>query len=94
MSPVDVSLRHRATVFFLTFAVVVLGIAAYLGLPREKYPDIDIPVIFVTTVYPGAAPTEVEKQITHAIEREVSGVDGVKKLTSRSMESAGFLRGS
>ena len=91
MSPVDVSLRHRATVFFLTFAVVVLGISAYVNLPREKYPDIDIPVIFVTTVYPGAAPTEVETQITNAVEREVSGVDGVKKLTSRSMESASLV---
>ncbi|MDA8020794.1 MAG: efflux RND transporter permease subunit [Thermoanaerobaculia bacterium] len=91
MSPVDISLRHRATVLFLTFAVVVLGLAAYLGLPREKYPDIDIPVIFVTTVYPGAAPTEVEKQITNPIEREVSGVDGLKKLTSRSMESASMV---
>ena len=88
---VDVSLRNRATVFFLMVALIVTGVLTYLTLPREKYPDIKIPIIFVSTIYPGAAPTEVETQLTHPVERELAGLGGVKKITSRSMESLSLV---
>ncbi|MEM1203679.1 MAG: efflux RND transporter permease subunit [Acidobacteriota bacterium] len=91
MSIVDGALGHRATVFFMTAALVLLGLSAYNTLPREKFPDINVPVIFVTTVYPGAAPEEVEKQLTQPLEREIAGIDGLKKLTSRSMESLSLV---
>ena len=88
---VDVSLSSRSTVFFLMIALVITGVLTYVSLPREKYPDIKIPVIFVSTVYPGAAPVDVEKQLTNPVERELAGLGGVKKMTSRSMESMSLV---
>ena len=88
---VDASLSSRSTVLFLMVALVLTGIFSYLTLPREKYPDIKIPILFVSTTYPGAAPTEVEQQLTHPLERELAGLTGVKKMTSKSMESVSLV---
>lgn len=86
MKLVDASLRHRSTVFFLTAAMIVLGLTAYGTLPRESFPDVDVPLILVYVPYPGAAPSEVESQITHPLERELTGLAGLDELTSTSQE--------
>ncbi|MEM8933994.1 MAG: efflux RND transporter permease subunit, partial [Acidobacteriota bacterium] len=91
MSVVDAALGKRVTVLFLTGALVLLGLQAYDSLPREKYPDIQVPVIFVTTPYPGAAPLEVEQQITNLLERELVGLDALDKMESRSMEGVSLV---
>ena len=83
---VDAALRSRSTVFFLMVAVALLGLSAYQSLPREKYPDIDVPLILVYVPYPGAAPSEVETQITNPLERELTGLAGLEELTSVSQE--------
>ena len=88
---VDAALRHRATVFFLMVALLGLGLSAYLSLPREKYPDIDIPLILVYVPYPGAAPEDVESQIVLPIERELAGLEGLKDLFSNSKEGLAIL---
>lgn len=88
---VDAALRHRSTVLFLMLATLLLGLGAYRTLPREKYPDIDVPVILVYVPYPGAAPSEVESQITNPLERELTGLSGLDELTSRSQEGVSVV---
>ena len=87
----DLSLAHRATIFFLTAFLVIAGTSAYITLPRESSPDISIPQIIVYTLWPGASPVEVENQVTRIVEREVKGVDDLKELTSVSQESASVV---
>jgi len=87
----DLSLAHRATIFFLTAFLVIAGTSAYVTLPRESSPDISIPQIIVYTLWPGASPVEVENQVTRIVEREVKGVDDLKELTSVSQESASVV---
>ena len=91
MKFVDRALAHRATVFFLLAATILGGLSAYLTVPRESFPDISVPMIMVYTLYPGAAPKEVESQITDVLERELKGVDDLKELTSQSQESASVV---
>ncbi|MBZ0112945.1 MAG: efflux RND transporter permease subunit [Thermoanaerobaculia bacterium] len=91
MKFVDSALNHRATVFFLIVAAVIGGLSAYVSLPRESFPDISVPMIMVYTRYPGAAPREVETQITDVLERELKGVDDLKELTSQSQESTSVV---
>jgi multidrug efflux pump subunit AcrB len=55
-------------------------------LPREAAPDITIPYVFVSTVYPGVAPEDIEKSITIPIEKKLKGLEAVKKITSSSTE--------
>ena len=87
----DLSLTHRATIFFLTAFLIIAGTSAYVTLPRESSPDISIPLIIVYTLWPGASPADVESQVTRIVEREVKGVDGLKELTSVSEESASVV---
>ena len=91
MNLTGLSLRHRVTVFFLTAVLVVVGLRAYLTVPRESAPDVEVPVVIVVTPYPGAAPADVESQITRPLERELQGLDGLKVLTSRSEEGASVV---
>jgi CzcA family heavy metal efflux pump len=81
------SVHNHVTTLFLMVAVTVLGISAYVTLPRESNPDISIPIILVNTLYPGASPEDVEQQVTRILERELKGVDNLKELRSTSMES-------
>ncbi|MGB5399664.1 MAG: efflux RND transporter permease subunit, partial [Thermoanaerobaculia bacterium] len=87
----ELSLRSRVTVFFLMAAVIFAGLTAYRTLPSESYPDIEIPLIIVYTIYPGAAPADVEKQVTDQLERELKGLEGIKEITSTSQESASVI---
>lgn len=87
----DTSLKHRATVLFLMVAVLLAGIGAYSTLPRESSPDVQIPMIIVYTLYPGAAPADIESIITEPVERELQGLDDMKTLTSVSQESASVV---
>ncbi len=87
----EISLAHRVTVFFLAVAVAFAGLNAYRNLPRESFPDIEIPVIIVYTIYPGAAPADVEEQVTDRLERELTGLDGLKELSSVSQEGASMI---
>ncbi|MDB5239294.1 MAG: acriflavin resistance protein [Candidatus Parcubacteria bacterium] len=82
--------------FFVTnFRVVVLlilvitawGIYSFLALPRESNPEVKIPIGIVTTVYPGASPSDVEEFVTKKIESNLSGLKGLSKLTSNSYNS-------
>ncbi len=82
--------------FFVTnFRVVVLlilmitawGLYSFFNLPRESSPEIKIPIAIVTTVYPGASPSDVEQFVTKKIETELSGLKGLNKLTSNSYNS-------
>ncbi|PIE90811.1 MAG: acriflavin resistance protein [Acidobacteria bacterium] len=80
------SVNNSVTLFFTMFAIAVVGTISYKTLPREASPDISIPLIFVHTIYPGAAPAEVEQQITRILERELKGIDNLKELRSTSQE--------
>jgi multidrug efflux pump subunit AcrB len=83
--------ENRATVFFGLFAVAVAGLSAYTTLPRESFPDVSIPNILVYTLWPGAAPAEMESQITDELERELQGLEGIKQITSTTTESVSMV---
>ncbi len=87
----ELAVRNRATVFFALFAIIIAGTAAYVSLPRESFPDIEIPNILVYTVWPGASPADVESQLTDELERELQGLEGIKQITSTSTESVSVV---
>ncbi|MFH0920637.1 MAG: efflux RND transporter permease subunit [Fibrobacterota bacterium] len=81
------ALKNPVSVLVLAVILFVAGAVSYMSLRREAFPEIKIPYIFVTTVYPGANPPEVENLITQKIEDKLDGIDGVKQMTSTSYES-------
>ena len=75
------------SVIVLAVILFLTGLISVTGMRKEAFPEIKIPYIFVTTVYPGANPPEIENLVTQKIEDKLDGIDGVKKMTSSSNES-------
>ena len=80
------ALQRRATVLALMLLLVIAGLYSYATLPRESFPDITIPYVFVTTVYEGVAPEDMEELITIPIERRLKGLSDVEEIRSTSAE--------
>jgi multidrug efflux pump len=80
------SIDNRATIFILTILITFAGIMAYMSVPKEQFPDVTVPQIFVTTIYPGASPSDMEQLVTKPIEKQLKGLTGVKKITSSSVQ--------
>jgi multidrug efflux pump len=82
--PTSWSINNKTSIYIITLLLTVMGIFAYVKLGKEKFPDIVIPRIIVATVYPGTSPTDIENLVTRQIEKEIKGVNGVKKINSTS----------
>jgi CzcA family heavy metal efflux pump len=82
----QVALKRQSTVLALMIFIVIAGLYCYVTLPRESYPDITIPYVFVTTTYEGVAPADMEKLITIPIERKLKGLSDVEEIRSTSEE--------
>lgn len=80
------ALKRQVTVLALLVVIVVAGLYCYATLPRESFPDITIPYVFVTTTYEGVAPEDMEKLVTIPIERELKGIADVEEIRSTSAE--------
>ena len=78
------AVKNPVTVLVLAFILILAGFGAYKRMPRESFPEIKIPLIFVSVVYPGASPEDMEKLVTEKIEDKLEGLDGLKKVTSTS----------
>jgi HAE1 family hydrophobic/amphiphilic exporter-1 len=76
------SIRHPIPAIVLFVVLTVLGLVAFHQLPITKFPNIDVPVVSVTVTQAGAAPAELETQITKKIEDAVAGLTGVKNINS------------
>jgi len=87
MSITGFAIRKYTTVFVLIAFITVTGFVSYFSLPREAAPDIKIPFMIVTTIYPGVAPEDIETLVTREIEQELKTIKDVKEITSSSSES-------
>ena len=82
---------HSTTILIAVLAIVTFGMISYASLPREAAPDIDIPVVMITTPYIGVSPEDIEGLISIPMENELSSLRDVKKMTSVSAEGIGMV---
>ncbi|MBO6522712.1 MAG: efflux RND transporter permease subunit [Balneolaceae bacterium] len=80
------SINNRISVLVLITLVAVMGIVSYLTIPKESFPSINVPNIFVVTVYPGVSPEDMESLVTRKLEDELGNISEVKTMTSTSSE--------
>ncbi|WP_010325413.1 efflux RND transporter permease subunit [Marinobacterium stanieri] len=80
----DVSIKRPVLASVLSMLVLLLGLIAYDRLTVREYPKIDVPIISVETVYPGASASIIESQVTKIIEDSLSGIEGIDYITSVS----------
>ncbi|MFH1361081.1 MAG: efflux RND transporter permease subunit [bacterium] len=80
-------IEHPKLVNMFLVLVLVSGALAFLNLKRNSLPNVDFKMVFVTTFYPGAAPEDVEINVTAPIEDELKDVSGIREMTSYSSEN-------
>jgi multidrug efflux pump len=86
MSIVNLAIRNRIAVVVLAGILSLIGLLAYVAIPKESTPQIEFATIVITTVYPGASPGDIESIITQPVEREIQSISGIDELRSTSTE--------
>lgn len=82
-----ISVDNPVFATMMMVALMVLGLFSYNRLGVDQFPDVDFPIVVVSTQYPGASPETVETDVTRPVEDAVNTIAGIKTLTSRSYES-------
>ncbi len=87
----DLSVKQPVFATMMMVALVVLGIFSYRELSIDLFPNIDMPVVTVQTLYPGVAPETVETEVTKRIEEAVNPIEGVKHISSTTTEGISIV---
>lgn len=80
------SVDNSTSVVILTLIITVLGLGAYRSMPKESFPEIVIPTVYVGTPYPGNSPVDMENLITRPIEKELKSISNIKDIRSTSVQ--------
>ena len=78
----SLALNNRTTVNFLTLLIVMIGIGSYISLPKELFPEVDQPIVYIGTPHPGNSPVDVENLITRPIEKELNTISEVEAASA------------
>lgn len=86
--PTSWAINNKTSVYLLIIFVTILGVNKFVTTPKEQFPDIVIPTIYVQTTYVGNSPKDIENLVTRPIEKQIKGITGAKinKLTSTSVQ--------
>ena len=86
--PTTWSIKNKTSIYLAILFVSLAGIYQFATLPKEQFPDIVIPTIYVQTIYVGNSPKDIENLVTRPIEKQIKGITGakIKKFTSTSQQ--------
>ena len=86
--PTSWSITNKTSIYLVMLFISLGGIYQFLTLPKEQFPEIVIPTMFVQTVYVGNSPKDIENLVTRPIEKQIKSISGVKinKFTSVSQQ--------
>ncbi|MEL7162529.1 MAG: efflux RND transporter permease subunit, partial [Bacteroidota bacterium] len=82
----NLAVDNGTSVFLLAIMILIFGLFAYDQVPKEQFPEVSFPQAYVNTPYFGNSAEDIESLITRPLEKELQGVDGVKKITSTSVQ--------
>lgn len=82
------AIKNKTSIYLLMILVTLMGVYQFVTLPKEQFPDIVIPTIYVSTIYVGNSPKDMENLVTKPIEKQIKGITGTKinKVTSTSQQ--------
>ena len=86
-----VAIRRPVFTAMVMLGLVVLGLFSLRRLPIDQFPDVDIPFVTVQTIYPGASPETIEREVTRRLEEAFNPVEGVDQITSITLEGVSFV---
>ncbi len=91
-SIINFVLKNKFAVWIMTFIILAAGIYAGTTMKMEQMPSIKLPVVSVTTMYPGATPDDVSEKVTKPIEQSIQNINGVENFESKSYPSASSVQ--
>jgi len=86
--PTSWVINHKTVTYVATLVITLWGLNIFVTLPKESYPDIVIPQIYVSTIYAGTSPQDIENLVTRPIEKEIKGITGarIRNIKSTSIQ--------
>ena len=87
----ELSIQRPVFATVMSLAILLFGIISFLRLPVREYPDIDPPIVSITTFYRGASPSVIETEITDVLEEQLATLEDVKLITSSSLEQGSVI---
>lgn len=92
MAPIiDSAVSHSRTVVSTLVLLLIVGTYAYITIPKESAPDIDVPMIYVSTSLEGIAPDDAERLLLRPLEQELATVEGVNEMKATAYQGGGFV---
>lgn len=85
------ALNNRTSAIILSLIIAVGGMMAYSSMPKELFPEIVMPKIYVRTIYPGNSPLDIENLITRPLEKEIKPVSGIDEMRSTSLQDVSVI---
>ena len=92
MSLIDLAIKRPVAVLSVVMMIVLMGVVALKFIPIQLTPDLRKPVVAIFTPWPGASPTEVEREITTRQEEALTGLDGLEEIASSSRDGLSRIR--
>ena len=89
--PSSWAIDNKLTIYLVTIFICIIGIWTYNSLPKENFPDITVPTIYINTINGGNSPTNIENTITKPIEKRLKAISGIKKFTSTSLQDVSVI---
>ncbi|MGB4230407.1 MAG: efflux RND transporter permease subunit, partial [Bacteroidales bacterium] len=91
MKITDASVKNPVAIYMVYAAIILFGLLAIFRLPRDLFPDIELPTLTVITVYPGANAEQVEKEVTNPLEIVLASTENIKKIQSFSKDNVSTI---
>jgi len=88
----SISIANRKTVYLITAIILIAGIGAYQSMPKEYFPELQMPEIYVSTPYPGGNSQYIRDKITDPFENEINSVKNVDELTSTTIDGFSMIK--
>jgi multidrug efflux pump len=87
-APTTWSIRNRTSIYLLMIFISVIGVVQFITTPKEQFPDLVIPTVYIQTIYVGNSPKDIENLVSQPIEKQLKSLSGVKvnKITSTSQQ--------
>lgn len=84
--PSNLAVKNRITVYIFTILLIIFGFMQYNTTPKEKMPEIVFPYFMISTIHPGTSPADMENLVTRPLEKQLTGIDGIKEISSNSIQ--------
>jgi multidrug efflux pump len=87
----EISIRRPVLAFVMSILLLLFGIVGFLQLGVREYPQVDPPIVTVTTIYTGANAEIIQAQVTEPLEQSINGIEGIRTVSSVSSEQSSII---